>query len=89
MSRTLEITGVPEELHDALTARAQQEGVSVSELVLRELEKQVVPGIEPEELLARLQRLPRVDMGDLTAADLVREGREERVNRIIDAVARR
>ncbi|HEX8254850.1 MAG TPA: hypothetical protein VF846_17020 [Thermoanaerobaculia bacterium] len=73
MSRTIEISAVPDELHDALVARAEQEGVSISELVLRQLEKQVSKAMEPGELLERLRRIPPVDLANLTAADLIRE----------------
>jgi len=89
MAKTLEIENVPDALHEALVARAEQDGLSVSAYVLRELQKPVVAEIQPDDLLARLQRLPRVDLGGLTAADLIREGREERMEQVIDAVSRR
>ena len=38
MAKTVE---VPDQLHDALVSRAQEEGVSVADLIARELEKQV------------------------------------------------
>ena len=89
MARTLEVRDVPDELHDALESRARREGVTVSELVVRQLETQVARGISPDELLGRLQRLPQVDFGELTAAELIREGREERTDQILDAISRR
>ena len=89
MAKTLEITSVPDELHDALVERARAEGVSISELVVREIEKHVVPEMSPDGLLERLRRIPPVDLGSLTAADLVHEGREERTDQILDALRRR
>ena len=38
-----------------------------------------------EELLERLNRIGPVDLGNITAADVIREGREERADQIIDA----
>lgn len=89
MAKTIELSAVPDELHDALAARAGKEGISISELVVRELEKQVSHEITPDELLARLRRIPPLDLANLTSADLVREGREEHTEKILDAVRRR
>ena len=54
-----------------------------------ERDQEVTKTTDPDELLARLQRLPRVELGNLTAADVIREAREERTDQIIDAVSRR
>lgn len=89
MAKTLEIRDVPDEVHEALAAQAAEEGLSVSAYALRELRKQVVGTIDADELLARLQSLPRIDLVDVTAADLVRQGREDRTFQIIDAISRR
>ena len=89
VAKTLEIRDVPDEVHEALAAQAAEEGLSVSAYALRELRKQVVGTIDADELLARLQSLPRIDLVDVTAADLVRQGREDRTFQIIDAISRR
>ena len=86
MAKTVEI---PDRLHDVLSARAQMEGLSVSDLVSRELEKQVTTELSPDELLERLRRIPPLDLGNLTTADLIREAREERTDQILDAISRR
>lgn len=85
MAKTVEI---PDELHDALVARAQKEGLSLSDLVSRALETQTTY-LSPDELFERLQRIPPLDLGNLTTADLIREGREERPDQILDAISRR
>ncbi|HEY0156961.1 MAG TPA: hypothetical protein VGF28_06670 [Thermoanaerobaculia bacterium] len=72
MAKTIELSAVPDELHDALAARAGKEGISI-----------------PDELLARLRRIPPLDLANLTSAHVVREGREERTDNILDAVRRR
>lgn len=89
MAKTLEIENVPDAVHLALTTRAKQEGLSISAYVLRELQSKATGEISPDELLARLRLIPPVDLGKLAAADLVREGREERTDRVIDAIGRR
>lgn len=88
MAKTLAIS-VPDEVHDALSARALKEGLPVEALVAREIEKQVTDEISPEELLERLRRIGTLDLGNLTIADVIREGREERGDQIIDAISRR
>ena len=40
----------------------------------------------PDELLARLRRIPPVDLANRSTADLVREGREERTDQILAAI---
>lgn len=86
MAKTVEI---PDELHDALEMKASEQGLSVSQFVSCELEKQVTPMLTPDALLARLREIPPLDLGNLTAADIIREGREERTDQIIDAITRR
>jgi hypothetical protein len=89
MAKTIEISAVPDELHDALAARAEKDGISISELVVRELEKQVSKEMSPDELLTRLRRIPPLDLANLTTADLMREGWEEHTDKILDAISRR
>jgi hypothetical protein len=69
---TLEI---PEDRHERLKRRAAGEGLSVSELLLRESE-QAMPRVSQEELFERLKRRSRVDIG-MSGADLVHAAREE------------
>ena len=69
---TLEI---PEDRHEQLKRLAAAEGLSVSELLLREWER-ARSRISPEELFERLKNLPRIDIG-MSGADLVHAAREE------------
>ncbi|HYI11079.1 MAG TPA: hypothetical protein VEK57_18625 [Thermoanaerobaculia bacterium] len=86
MAKTLEITSIPDELHDALVARAEKAGVSVSELVVRELVNQDPGKMSPDELQKRLRQIPPVDLGDTTIVDLINEGREERTDQILGSI---
>lgn len=73
----LQVRNVPDSLHRKLKARAALEGISLSDYVLRELER--VGGYPTrDELKARLAALPPIDVTGLDAAELVREGRDER-----------
>ena len=69
---TLEI---PEDRHEQLKRRATAEGLSVSELLLRDAER-TTPQVSQEELFERLKRRSRVDIG-MSGADLVHAAREE------------
>jgi hypothetical protein len=40
----------------------------------------------PDELLARLRRIPPVDLANRSTAELIREEREERTDQILDAI---
>lgn len=73
----LQVRNVPDSLHRKLKARAALEGVSLSDYVLRELER-VASYPTRDEMKARLASLPPVDMTGVDAAELIREGREER-----------
>jgi hypothetical protein len=69
------ILEIPEDRHEQLKRRAEAEGLSVSELLLRESER-IAPWVSQKELFERLKNLPRVDFG-MSGVDLVREAREE------------
>ncbi|HEV7240793.1 MAG TPA: toxin-antitoxin system HicB family antitoxin [Thermoanaerobaculia bacterium] len=79
MAKTVEI---PDELHDALVARAEEEGLSLSDYVVRELESTEQTGVAAD-LLERIRSRPPVDL-KITAAELIREGREERDRELTD-----
>lgn len=70
------ILEIPDDRHEQLKRRAAAEGLSVSELLLRETER-VTPSISQAELFERLKRRSRVDIG-MSGADLVHAAREER-----------
>lgn len=72
MAKTVELS-LRDEMHDALTERAAKEGVTVGDLVVRELEHLVQPSDFSAVLQQILSRDP-VNL-DVPAADLVREGR--------------
>ena len=74
--KMIQIRNVPDELHQALKIRAIREGVTMSELILREL-----PGIASrpsiEEIMQRARRRkPVKDIGPIP--DLLREERAKR-----------
>ena len=69
MGKALQVRDVPEEVHRALKARAALEGVSLSEYVLRELEK-IAARPSRRELYDRLRRREPVEL-DVSAAEIV------------------
>ncbi len=72
----IQIRNVPEALHRRLKARAAMAGLSLSDLLLREVAR-VADTPSVEELRGRLAELPSVAT-DLSAADAVRAERENR-----------
>lgn len=69
MSKTLQVRDVPEDVHRILKARAALGGMSLSEFVLRELER-VANRPSREELYERLRRRQPVEL-DVSAAELI------------------
>ena len=69
MSKTLQVRDVPEEIHRILKARAALGGMSLSEFVLKELER-IANRPSREELYERLRRRQSVEL-DVSAADLI------------------
>jgi plasmid stability protein len=68
----LQIRNVPDDLHRALKQRAAREGVTMSELVLRELPR-IAGKPTMEEVLARIKT--REPVRGLSGAEIIREGR--------------
>jgi plasmid stability protein len=72
----VQIRNVPDEVHAKLKARAAQAGTSISEYLLREVERSIERPTR-EEMLARLRSRPSVEpsgpIADLVAAE--RQGR--------------
>ena len=67
---------VPDSVHRRLKSRAAMEGRSLSEMLLQEL-IHLADRPTLEEVLARLERLPPVDVPEGAAA-IIREERERR-----------
>lgn len=72
----IQIRNVPEETHRRLKARAAMEGMSMSDYILRELQRLTAkPTIR--ELSERIARRPRVELPE-PAADAIRRERDSR-----------
>jgi plasmid stability protein len=70
MSSMIQIRNVPDDLHRRLKARAALAGMSLSDFLLREIEK-VAARPTMEELRARLETRSRVEPTESTA-DVIR-----------------
>jgi plasmid stability protein len=76
MATMIQIRNVPDDVHRRAKARAALEGLTLSELALREL-KRALERPRREEVLARLAALPPLEL-DPSPADAVREERAAR-----------
>jgi len=72
----IQIRNVPEDVHRRTKARAALEGLTLSELALREL-KRALERPRREEVLSRIAALPPVQL-DPSPVDAVREERAAR-----------
>ena len=72
----VQIRGVPAALRERLRRRADSKGLSMSQYVIEILKDDLArPTIA--EWAAEVGKLPPIDLGGKTGADLVREGRRE------------
>ena len=76
MSTMIQIRNVPEALHRELKSRAARTGMSLSDYLLREIEK-VAECPTIEEMRARLHSRPRINPS-LSAEEAVRAERDSR-----------
>jgi plasmid stability protein len=79
MSKMIQMRNVPDTLHRRLKMRATEAGMTLSDFLIREA-KLIAARPTVEEMRKRLAALPAVKL-DVSVADLVREGREERDGR--------
>lgn len=76
MSRMIQIRNVPDELHREAKARAARAGMTLSDYLLREIERALsLPTVD--ELLERLEKMPSPDITE-SPADALRAVRSER-----------
>ncbi len=78
----LQVRGLPVALRDKVRARAEKQGRTMSQYVIEVLRKETDhPSLE--EWLDELRRLPPIPIrGGMTAAQAVREAREERAEQL-------
>lgn len=76
MSRMLQIRNLPDEVHRRLKSRAALAGMSMSDYVLREIERMLSRPTR-DEVFARIAELPPIDL-DPPSAEILREERERR-----------
>jgi plasmid stability protein len=84
----IQVKNVPELLHRRLRERAQNEGRSLSEYILEILERDLATP-STREWLSRLKEDPAVDIEPGEIARLIQEGRAERDEQILSAIATR
>ena len=84
----LQLKDIPAGTHEALRARAKHDGISMREYVLRLIEADVGKKDTWEETLEKLRTGPKPS-GSPDVVEIIRQGREEREQQILDAVLRR
>ena len=76
MSKMLQIRNLPDEVHRRLKSRAALAGMSMSDYVLREIERMLSRPTR-DEVFARIAELPPIDLNP-PPAEVLREERERR-----------
>jgi antitoxin FitA len=75
----IQLRNVPEDLHRELKAKAARQGVTLSDLIVRELPR-IARRPSPQEVMDRIMSRDPVD--GVSGAELVRAVREERDARL-------
>ena len=73
--KMVQVRNVPDDVHRKLKERAAREGTTLSNLILREMER-IANRPSPEELFERIRT--RTPVGGPSAADLIRSERDQR-----------
>ena len=76
MSKMIQLRNVPDALHRKLKARAAEEGMSLSDYLIREV-RRVSEFRTDEEIRTRLTALPRADF-KISPTEIVRQERDRR-----------
>lgn len=84
----IQVKNVPEELHERIRERARATGSTISDCVL-ELLAEEFGGPTLKEWIARIEEREPVDLTGVDVAEIIREGREERVTELLKRVTRR
>jgi len=84
MTKIIQVRNVPDSVHETLRKRAAEERKSLSEYVLGELER-LTSRPTMREALARIRQDEPIELS-VSVAELVREGREERTDQIMEAL---
>lgn len=78
MNKTIQIRNVPEKLHRRLKARAATDGRSLSEYLLREIERLASRPTMNEWLAMVAKREPVILPEGVSVVDMIREERDSR-----------
>jgi hypothetical protein len=73
----LQIRGIPVKTRDALRRKATSSGVSMSKYLIDLIDREVVERMPLDEWIAWVRKNPPVDLGGLSAAELIHEDRAE------------
>lgn len=84
----IQIRNVPTDTHRKLKARAAEAGMSLSDYLLRIVEKSALIPTEAE-FKERLEKLPPVNISSEEIVKAIREGREERDEQLFEALTAR
>jgi len=76
----VQIRNMPDAIHRTVKARAAQEGMSLSDYLIREIRKSAERPTMAE-MMERLSKLPPI-ITSKSSAEIVREGREERMREL-------
>lgn len=76
MSKMIQLRNVPDALHRKLKARAAEQGLSLSDYLIREARK-IADRPTDEEIRARLAALPPLDL-KISPTEIVRQERDSR-----------
>jgi len=88
MAKMIQVRNVPDRLHRELRRRAKAKGQTLTDYVEEILEREVSRP-PADEVFARIRSRPPVDLGGVSAAEIIRAEREERERHLHSLLMRR
>ena len=85
MPALIQIRNVPEDVHRKLTERTASAGKSLNSLMLEIVEREVLRPTMAE-VAARIRATPMPPMSSGVAAEIIREGREQRDRELLSRI---
>ena len=88
MSKMIQVRNVPDRTHRELVRRAKAKGQTLTAYIEDILEREVARATK-EEVFARIRSRTPLDLGGISAAEIIRAEREERERHLHSLLTRR
>jgi hypothetical protein len=86
----LQVSDFPDDIYEEISFEAQRENRTIAQetiaLIKKGLDDETIRKARRRRITERIQAMPKVDLGGIDSATVIREMREERTQAIINAI---